>query len=266
MSTYFRSGEATQKITDRYRQKLDELPVRYELMIIETTYGNTNIAITGTENKRALVFIHGAETCAPLEFETLKELVNDFKIYAVDLPNLAGRSAEIQPNLQNNSYGKWMFEILSRLGVKHAILLAFGRGGFIALKTLAFDEKRITKTFLVAPAGIVKPSRLRYFFKVLFSVKRFRILRNEKLTTNIFRIPEISEIEAAKIQIPLYIFAAEDDEFYPANRLIKRAKKIFRSLKDVFLLYRGTTITANSVHNSSTSRNTISDTIIKNEL
>lgn len=165
MSTSFRNEELIQKNTNSYWHKLDELPVRYELMLIETTFGDTNIAITGTENKQALVLLHGATTSASLAFETLKELVNDFKIYAVALPDQPNPSAEIMLNLQDSSYGKWMFEILSRLGVLNVILLAFEWDGFVALKTLAFDEKRIAKTFLVAPVGIIKPNWISFFFQ-----------------------------------------------------------------------------------------------------
>ncbi len=260
MKAPFGAMQAKNNIAKIYRQKLDELPVRYELMQIETTYGDTNIVITGTENKHTLVLLHGTNPCAPLAFETLKELVNDFKIYAIDLPHQANLSAEIQLNFQDNSYGKWMFEILSRLGIQDALLVGIEFGGFVALKTLTFDERRIAKAFLIAPAGIIKPNKLRYFFKMLFSLKRFRKHREENQKTNILKIPAITENQASKIKTPLYIFADKNDVLYAADRLRKRAKKLFKSLKESFLL-EGTTHRPANEHYK-----TITEIIRKNNL
>lgn len=266
MKAPFCTMQAKNKIAENYRQKLDELPFSYELMQIETTYGDTNIIITGSANKPALVLPAGTDSVISFTMAITIELANDFRIYWIDFPPRSNQGTEFQLKFEDDSYGEWMFEILSRLNVHNAVLAGIEFGGFIALKTLTFDEKRIARVFLITPAGIVRPSRFRYFSKVLFSVIKFRIVRKEKLTMNMFRIPLISEIEAVKIQTPLYIFTAEDDQFYPANRLRKRAKKLFRSLKDVHLLNEGTTKAAINIYNSGTTRNKIIETILKNEL
>ena len=209
------------------------MQVSYELMQIETTYGDTDVVITGTVNKRALVFLHEVNACNPIACEILKNLANDFQIYVIVLATPQNQSSEFQLNFHNNSYGKWMYEILSRLAIQNALLFGCEFGGFVALKTLTFDEKRIAKTFLVAPTGIVKPGWLSYFLKIFHSRKQ---LKNANRTLDVFAIPRIIEKETLKIKTPLYIFTSGNDVFYSSQRLQKRATKLFPSLKETIVL------------------------------
>lgn len=49
-------------------------------------------------------------------------------------------------------------------------------------------------------------------------------------------VPVIKTSEASKIQTPITVFAAENDIIFPGVKMIKRAKKIFPSLKFSLLL------------------------------
>lgn len=49
-------------------------------------------------------------------------------------------------------------------------------------------------------------------------------------------VPVIKTSEAANIQTPITLFGAGNDVIFPGVKMIKRAKKIFPSLKQSFLL------------------------------
>ena len=49
-------------------------------------------------------------------------------------------------------------------------------------------------------------------------------------------VPVINSSEALKIQTPITLIAAENDVIFPGRKMIKRAKKIFPSLKHTLLL------------------------------
>ena len=49
-------------------------------------------------------------------------------------------------------------------------------------------------------------------------------------------VPVIDAKKAGKITTPITIFAAQDDILFPGNKMIKRAEKIFPSLKKSTLL------------------------------
>lgn len=263
MTTFFSSQEAKKEIQNLYQQKLDELPIHYEFMQIETTYGNTNIVITGLKNKPPLVLLHGSNGCAPVAIEAMIELAQNFRIYAVDIPGQPNLSEEFRPKMKDDTYGKWMYEILSRLAVRNALLVGISFGGFVALKMLMFDEKRIAKAFLIVPAGIVNGNPLKSLLKVFLPMKRYKKWKKikyvrqflgelfsekdefaEAFLSNVFLhytmdfspIPLITKKEAQGIKTPLTIFAADKDLLFPGGKMIKRAHKLFPSLKDGILL------------------------------
>ena len=49
-------------------------------------------------------------------------------------------------------------------------------------------------------------------------------------------LPIISKQSAKKINRPLTIIASEKDIMFPGKKMIKRAKRVFPTLKEVFLL------------------------------
>lgn len=251
------------EVESLYRQKLDGLSLPYELMTIETSFCDTNIVITGTEENPPLVLIHGNFGCAPSAIEAMVELVAHFRIYAVDIPGQPNLSSECEFNMKDNSYGEWMYEVMSRLGVYNATLVGIGRGAFIALKTLVFDEKRISRTFLITPEGIVNRNPLLFFLEVILPVKRYRATKNTKYLnrfleeigaeqdefSNAFlfnallhykvdlsRAPLIRKKEARRIKTPVHILVAEKDLLFPGKKIFKRANMIFRVLSEVVSL------------------------------
>jgi len=263
MNSFFYSAGAKQELIRMYFQMLDKLPIRYELMKIETTFGDTNLVITGPKEKPALVLMHDANAFAPLAIEAMIGLVNDFRIYAVDIPGQPNLSEEFRLNTKDNSYGEWMYEILSRLGIFNATLVGISLGSFITLKTLTFDENRIARAFLITPAGIVNSNPFISFLNVFLPIKWSRMTKNTKyirrflgniyaeidefaeaflsMVTLNYRIdfssvPIISKQEAAKVKTPLSIFGAEHDILFPGEMVLKRAKQLFPSLRDAVLL------------------------------
>lgn len=263
MSSFYFNKEAKKEIEQLYHRKLNELPIRYEFMNIETTFGDTNIIITGPKEKSPLVLLHGENSCAPLAIESMIELTQNFRIYAIDILGQPNLSEEFRPNKNDDTYGKWMYEILSRLGLRKTFLVGISLGGFVALKLLTFDESRISKTFLVAPAGIVNWSSVQAFiemfpgtnpgnkqeementnrfFEKIFTVRNqfaeaclSKIVLNYKLDFS--PIPLITREEAQKIKTPLHIFAAENDQLFPGKEMLKIASEIFQDNQNLYLL------------------------------
>ena len=263
MKSFFNNTQTKKDIKRLYQYKLDEFPIRYELLKIETSFGDTNIIMTGPEDKPPLVLLHGFNGCAPIAMEALIELVNDFRIYAIDIIGNPNLSTETRPSMEDNSYGQWMYEILSRLNIRDAYLVGISFGGFISWKTLVFDEKRISKAFLIVPAGIVNSKPLQAFWHVFLPIKLYRWRKKMKYVHQFHKalfterdefaiaflskvllhfemdftpIPLIKEQEAQTITTPVHIIAAEKDILFPGKKMIKRAQQIFPSLESSLLL------------------------------
>ena len=263
MNSFFSDPVAKRDIEHLYHQKLTELSIACEFVKLETSYGETNVIITGSENKPPLVLLHGSNGCAPVAIEALMGLLNDFRIYAFDVVGQPNLSAEIRPNMKDDSYGKWMNELLTRLDIKDAVLVGISFGGFISWKTLVFDEKRIAKAFLIVPAGIVNGNPLQAIRKVFLPMKLYKWRKQEKYVRRFLGelftaddpfalaflsklflhyemdfspIPVIKKEEAGKIKTPTYIVGAENDLLFPGQKMMRRAKGIFPALQDVLML------------------------------
>ncbi|PHN03977.1 alpha/beta fold hydrolase [Flavilitoribacter nigricans] len=263
MNTLFSSPAARERILELYFDKLEELNISYDTCTIETSFGDTHIIMTGDKTAPPLVLLHGANGCAPIAIEALPGLLKDFRVYAIDIIGQPNPSAEFRPDIHTPAYGQWLQEILSRMHITGVTLVGISFGGLVSWKTLAFDERRIARAFLIVPAGIVNGNPIQALWKVFLPMKRYMATRKTKyvhrflgalftredpfalrflsevflhFSMDFSPLPLISRKEAAQIKTPVYIAAAENDLMFPGKKLLRRAQKIFPSLRDTLLL------------------------------
>ncbi|MCX7549650.1 alpha/beta fold hydrolase [Xanthomarina sp. F2636L] len=263
MQSFFSNSVSKKDFMDLYYKKLNELDLEYEFLTIETGFGDTNIIVLGNINSPPLVLVHGNNSCAPMAIEKLKGLEKKFRIYAIDVLGQPNMSTEVRLNPKTDDYGKWMYEILSRLQIYKTYFVGISLGGFIGLKSLIYSQNRISEVFLIHPAGIVNGNRFEFFVKAYLPSTSFKIRKkttcikqfmkntytNEDaftlkilsklfLTyrTKWFSIPLMTTQEAQIITMPLNIIAAKDDYLFPGEKLLNRAQKLFPSLKKTILL------------------------------
>jgi len=258
MKSHFKTEKGKKEILNLYNQKLDELNIEFEYLNIDSTYGETNIIVTGTASNPPIILVHGSNGCAPIALETYPNLSKNFRVYAVDVLAQPNKSAETRLSMKDDSYGRWMNEIITSLNIKNVIMAGFSFGGLIILKTLEFDESKIKEVYLSAPAYIVNGNPFKALFKIFIPMKKYmrtgKTKYVEKFLTEVFTepdefafnflskvflhfnmdftpVPVISKIQANLIKTPITIFAAENDIMFPGSKMIKRARKIFPSLK-----------------------------------
>ena len=284
MNTFFNDKQAAAYAEKLYEAKLESLNIQYEYKQIETTFGLTNIVIAGTVNKPPLLLIHGSNGCAPIAIEALMELLNDYRVYAVDVIGQPNKSEASRLNLMNDDYGKWIYEITARLNLNNLTIVGISFGGFISYKALLYDESKIKNAFLIVPAGIINGNPFKAILKVFLPMKLYKKTRNKKYVHRFLNvlftekdkfaiqflsiiflhfdmdfspIPLITKKEAARIKTPIYFIASKKDLFFPGEKLLKRVSKIFPSLT-------GTHLLENSKHVPSTLDNRKICMLIKN--
>jgi len=261
--TLFKSEKGKQDILRLYDKKLKELKLEYELVNVNTSFGQTNIIAAGNPSKPPIILVHGANGCAPIALETYPNLHKTHRVYAVDVLAQPNKSAETRLSMKDDSYGKWMTELIQHLELDSVSMAGFSFGGLVILKTLEYDESKISKVFLSAPAYIVNGNPLKALFKVFIPMKRYMKTKKlkyvEKFLAELFTardefaikylsqvflefemdftpVPVIDSRNALNIKTPITIFAAQGDILFPGKKMLKRAKKIFPSLKGGKLL------------------------------
>lgn len=264
METLFTSEQGKKEILALYDSKLTELNLEYSTQTISTRFGSTHVIITGNPSNPPLILIHGSNGCAPVALETCPNLSEHFHVFAIDVLAQPNKSEENRLSMKDLSYGKWIHEIISILDLKDVTLSGFSFGGLIILKTLEESCQSIKQAFLICPTYIVNGNPLKALWKVFIPMKRFMKTKDPKFVekfsealfterdafaiqflTKVFSyfnmdfspLPVIKKESANTITTPITIFGADDDIFFPGQKMIKRAQKIFPSLKETVLFY-----------------------------
>jgi pimeloyl-ACP methyl ester carboxylesterase len=263
MQSLYKSEFGKNEILNLYNQKLKELEIEYKYSVIDTDFGKTNIIVAGDLTKPPLIIIHGSNGCAPIALETYPTLSKKFQIFAIDVLAQPNKSAETRLSMKDNSYGLWINELINKLELKNVTMAGFSFGGLIILKTLIQNESNIKEVFLSAPAFIVNGNPLIALFKIFIPMKRYIKTQKtkylEKFLESLFSekdefahnylskvflyfnmdfspIPVIKKEEALCIKTPITLIVAKKDIIFPGVKMIKRANKIFPSLKNTLLL------------------------------
>lgn len=286
MKSLYKSETGRTQILELYEQKLERLNKEYEYLQVNTSFGLTNLIAVGNPLAPPIIIIHGSNGCAPIALETYSNLEKSFRVFAIDVIAQPNKSAETRPSMKDLSYGKWINEVIAELNLEEVTLAGFSFGGLVILKTLEQNETKIKQVYLSAPAYIVNGNPLTALFKIFIPMKRFMISRKSKFIecflkevfsekdefamkflTCVFThfkmdftpVPVISSKKAKHIKTPITLIAAEDDIMFPGEKMLKRASRIFPSIKNSVLL-------KNSKHVQSKRDNEKIENLILNDL
>lgn len=259
MKSLFKSEKGKKEILQLYDKKLDSLGINYEYKSLNTSFGLTNIIVTGNPEHPPIILVHGSNGCAPIALETYPKLCKNYRTYAIDVLAQPNRSAGTRLSMKDDSYGKWMNEVINKLNIESVTMVGFSFGGLVILKTLEYNESKIKEVHLSAPAYVVNGSPIKALFKVFIPMKKFMKAGKDKFLerflANLFTdrdefafeflkkvipefdmdftpVPVINAKKAKEIITPITLYAAEDDILFPGKKMIKRAKKIFPSLRE----------------------------------
>ena len=258
MKSLFQSKQGKKEILSLYDEKLKSLEIEFEYLTINTSFGNTNIITAGNPLNPPIMLVHGSNGCAPIALETYSNLHKSYRVYAIDVLAQPNKSAETRLSMKDDSYGKWVIELIEKLKIDRVSMAGFSFGGLIILKTLEYDESKISEVFLSSPAYIVNGNPLKALFKIFIPMKQYMKTKNtkyiEKFLAELFTtrdefaykylskvfvefemdftpVPIIKANKARNIKTPITVFAAQNDVIFPGKKMLKRAKKIFPSLK-----------------------------------
>lgn len=150
----YRSALSEKRVSQLYDRTLLKWPVPYETSFISTRYGQTFIISSGAVTARPLILLHGLYSNSLSWIGDIRKYIDDFRVYAVDIPGEPGKSSPNRPNLNSPAFAEWLEDIINSLNIDKALLVGISYGGWIALKFAIYQPERIHKLAVVAPAGI----------------------------------------------------------------------------------------------------------------
>lgn len=152
----FRSQKAKEKYLKMYDLRAKLWPVPSETRMVETSFGQTFVRISGPLEAPPLVLLPGANTTSLLWIPNIKTLSESYRTYAVDNIYDFGRSVYTKKFKVPDDFVHWLDEVFDSLGLGNNILLGgYSYGGWITSQYALSFPNRLDKIILMAPAATI---------------------------------------------------------------------------------------------------------------
>jgi len=250
IQTAYKSDNAKKKALGIYEETLTQWPVSYESRLVETTFGETYVIISGAKEAKPLVLLHGGGGNSTMWLDNISTLSKHFRVHAVDIIGEAGKSAGTRP-VKITEYSTWLKEVLDALNISNIALCGASLGGALAHQFALTFPQYVDSLILLAPPSLLK-MRLGFIFRGLFAnvlpttlfarnflkyisskgkefpeqfIQAF-VTQVKSYKLNTMRIPIISNDELVNLPARTLLFLGEDEVLYDAKRVAARVKSV----------------------------------------
>lgn len=257
MSIY-KSQIGREKSFELYDRQLSKLGSSFSDVYVNTSFGKTHIVETGNDKGIPLLVFHGGNSTSAYNLLMCQFLLEDFHIYAVDIIGHPGKSDEVCLSYRGYDYGKWVSEVIYKLGYDKIACFGGSFGGGVLAKLICVSPQKVRKAVLVVPAGISNALPISSL-KMMIPLLQYRITKNKKylIRTALYmalyeevldedtldiikdsfdnvktKVGMPTNIEAKKLpdyHAPTLVIASEKDCLFPAKKVLSRAKQIIPS-------------------------------------
>jgi 2-hydroxy-6-oxonona-2,4-dienedioate hydrolase len=269
-TSVFKSEQGRMAIMEWYDAQVQKLPVTTESRMVETFAGKTHVLTAGPQEAPPIVLLHGTNMNAVAMADAMIALAETYRIYALDIIGMPGKSAETRLSHVSNGYARWLLEVLDQLKLQQANFLGFSFGGWIILKLAAHFPTRISKAVLLDSGGFTQftmrgkvKGGLAAFWYMLFPTEKnleravigpfyalgcdpdpdlaelfglgyLHLTFNKELV--IHGVPPLSKKDLAGFSAPTMVVYGEHDMFFDARKSIAQAKQILPNLVEAEII------------------------------
>lgn len=254
--TIYKSKKCEIEMMQIYDKQLSRLGIEYEEKMISTRFGSTHVLITGPKNAPPLITLHGGNGNSPLNLGLFLPLTEYFRVYAPDTVGFPGKSEQTRLSPKDSSYGQWVVDVMNGLNLESVPFVTSSYSSSILLQAASIAPERISQAILHVPSGIahgpIMPMMkiiVQWLMYPLFPTREKLIKALQSMMTEInedflefcdamlrdykmeLRGPrEFTKKELENFKAPTFVIAAKNDIFFPANKVIPKAKDIIQNL------------------------------------
>jgi pimeloyl-ACP methyl ester carboxylesterase len=128
-------------------------PVVPEDVWLTTPTGKTHLLAAGPKDAPAVFMVPGIATPGVMWCGQVGALVDDHRVYTVDLPGNTGFSEPVRQPRSMTEYARWWVEVLDALGLARADYVGMSYGGCVGAHLALAVPERIRRLALLAPAA-----------------------------------------------------------------------------------------------------------------
>jgi pimeloyl-ACP methyl ester carboxylesterase len=258
--TIYKNEHGKRMLEKNYEDYLGTLDFNVERLYVDTSYGRTHVLAAGPKEAKPVFILQGGNCINPMTLSWFSSLAESYRIYAPDTIGHPGFSAETRISAQDDSFPKWIKQLMDHFQISSCAFIGPSYGGGIIMRMAAYMPELIDCAVLVSPAGISLGSKARMIKDILLPMVAYKAFSSEKhldqltgvmaggsmkvrdkeIIGNVFKyvrleqdMPKITERhELAGYQAPTLVIAGKKDVFFPEERLNRAAKEIIPNLVD----------------------------------
>lgn len=164
----FRSEQAKVEYLALYDARAYTWPVPSECKMVQTSFGQTFVRISGPASAPTLVLLHGGGANSLHWVTNVEALSKTCRVFAIDSIFDYGRSISSRPTRTVDDLMAWLDETFDALKLgDHINLMGLSYGGWLAGQYALRFPERLDKVVLLAPAGTVLPMRLAWISRAI---------------------------------------------------------------------------------------------------
>jgi pimeloyl-ACP methyl ester carboxylesterase len=166
-----------------------------------------------------------------------------------------GRSEPRKLSYADTTLGRWLEEVITKVGLQDALLIGYSLGGLALLRLAAHAPSRIRRGIAIVPAGLANPSAWRgrkvVWANLMHAVTGKRawrermvhwmfapgttpipfnlesgILTVEHWQTEVRPMPVVKQGQLTNLKAPFLVLAGELDPFFPVEQVLARARAV----------------------------------------
>lgn len=169
----FRSEKARARYLAQYDERAKTWPVPSTTRLVETSFGQTFVRVSGPEDAPPLVLLPGIGSPGHSLASMAVELAACHRLFAVDNIHDNGRSVESpsHPVTSMDDFVAWLDELFTQLGFTAPVdLLGLSYGGCLSANFALKHPSRVRRLVLLAPAGILAPIPWGFIWRAILSL------------------------------------------------------------------------------------------------
>ena len=251
----YKNENSMKKIHEFYDKTLASLDVPYSEACFDTSFGQTHCLLVGDPEKPRICTIHGGNGITTLNLKLFLPLLEEYSIIAPDVIGMPGKSDPYRNiSSKKDEYGLWIKEVLNHYKEER---ISFAVSSYSSAMFLSFAKRypeMIQSALLLVPSGIAHGPILPMLGKMVVPFMKYYFSPSEKTLDAVIesmggkgdpvwreffdimmssykmemRPPrEYKKKELISFTSPLLIIASENDIFFPASRVFRKAREIF---------------------------------------
>jgi len=245
--------------------------------MVETSYGQTFVRISGATDAQPLILLPGAAVSSLIWIPNIKALSASYRTYALDNIYDVGRSIYTRPLKGVDDCVNWLDELFDALELGSNInLMGLSLGGWLTGQYAIHFPDRLAKMVLLAPAATVLPMRAEFMIRFLlcliphpYFLKNFwfwlfkdlahsdetgrsqveEILDDMRVAAQCFAPKGIvsptvlNDQELQSIKVPALYLVGENERIYSAQKAVQRLNEVAPHIKTEIISQAGHDLT-----------------------